>query len=94
MVEKFAIYIAAKVTSHPGLITIYTAYHPEKLITEISILLQIKHTHAFSFETLDFLFVPEYSAPGENIYCRQTWEYNFCCQNCACRLSCSLRPAI
>jgi hypothetical protein len=48
-------YIADKVTSHPGLITMYTAYHPEKLITEISILLQIKRTPAFLFEGLDFV---------------------------------------
>jgi hypothetical protein len=29
IVGKFAMYIAGNVTSHPGLITIYTAYHPE-----------------------------------------------------------------
>jgi hypothetical protein len=62
------VYIAGKVTSHTGLITMYTAYHPEKLITEISILLQIKRTTAFSLENVDFLFVPEYSTPGKNTY--------------------------
>jgi hypothetical protein len=30
IVRKFPMYIAGKVTSHNGLITIYTAYHPEK----------------------------------------------------------------
>jgi hypothetical protein len=61
-------YIAGKVTSHPGLITIYTAYRPERLITEISILLQIKRTFPFSFERLDILFVPEYSAPSKIVF--------------------------
>jgi hypothetical protein len=68
IVEKFAMYIAGKVTYHPGLLTIYTNYQPENLITEIYILLQIKRTPAFSLESLDFLFVPEYTAPGKNIY--------------------------
>jgi len=61
-------YIGGKVTSHPNLIIIYTAYHPQRLSPEIANLLQITHTPAFSLESLDFLFVPYYSRPGENIY--------------------------
>jgi len=61
-------YIGCKVTSHPNLITIYTAYHPQKLSSEIAVLLQITHTPAFSLESLDFVFVPYYYRPGKNIY--------------------------
>ena len=64
---QFAMYIGGKVTSHPNLITIYTAYHPQKLPPEIAVLLQITHTPAFSLESLDFLFIPYYSRPGDNI---------------------------
>jgi len=68
IVGQFAMYIGGKVTSHPNLITIYTAYHPQKLYSEIAVLLQITHTSAFSFESLDFVFVPYYYRHGENIY--------------------------
>ena len=54
--------------SQPNLITIYMAYHPQKLSPEIAVLLQIHHTPAFSPKNLDFLFVPYYSKPGDNIY--------------------------
>jgi hypothetical protein len=67
-IGEFAMYIAGKATSHPGLITIYAAYHPQKLASEIAVLLQITNTPAFSLQSLDFLFVPQYSTPGENIY--------------------------
>jgi hypothetical protein len=69
IVGQFAMYIGGKVTSQPNLITIYTAYHPQKLtLPEIAVLLQITYTPAFSIERLDFVFVPYYSRPGENIY--------------------------
>jgi len=68
IVGQFAMYIGGKVTSHPNLITIYTAYHPQKLSSEIAVLLQITHTPAFSLESLDLVFVPYYSRLGENIY--------------------------
>jgi hypothetical protein len=45
------LYQSEYTTSHPGLITMYTAYHPEKLTTEIAILLQIKRTSAFLVES-------------------------------------------
>jgi hypothetical protein len=62
-------YIGGKVTPHPNLITIYTAYYPQKLtLPEIAVLLQITNTPAFSLESLDFVFVPYYSRPDENIY--------------------------
>ena len=38
------------------------------LSSDISILLQLEHTSAFSFGTLHFLFNEEFSAPGKNIY--------------------------
>ena len=62
-------YIGGKVTSHPHLITIYTAYDLQKLFPEIAALLQITHTPAFPLENLDFLFFPYYSRPAENMYC-------------------------
>jgi len=61
-------YRGGKLTSHPDLITIYIAYHPQKLCPEISALLQISHIPAFSFEKLDFLFTPTYSRPGSNVF--------------------------
>jgi hypothetical protein len=67
IVGHFAMYMVGKVTSHPNLITIYTTYHPQKLSSEIAVLLQITNTHAFSLESLHFLFVPYYSRTGENI---------------------------
>jgi len=67
IVEQFVMYTGGKVTSHSNLITIYTAYNPQKLSPEIAVFLQITHTPAFSLESLDFLFVPYYR-PGENIY--------------------------
>ena len=68
IVGRFAMYIGGKVTSHPNLITIYMAYQPQNLTSEISVLLQITNTPAFSLESLDFVFVPYYSRPGDNIY--------------------------
>jgi len=53
-------YIGGKVTSHPELITIYTANHPQKLSPEITVLLQITHTPTFSLESLDFPFISYY----------------------------------
>ena len=47
-------YIGGKVTSHPNLITVYTAYHSQNLTSEIAVLLQITNTPAFSLESLDF----------------------------------------
>jgi hypothetical protein len=47
VVGQFAMYMGGKVTSHPNLITIHTAYHPQKLYHEIAVLLQINHTPAF-----------------------------------------------
>ena len=61
-------YIGDKLTSHPDLITIYIAYHPQKLCTEISALLQISPIPAFSFDKLDFLYIATYSRPGSNVF--------------------------
>ena len=68
IVGQCAMYIGSKVTSHPNLITIHTAYHPQKLSSKIAVLLQISHTPAFSLASLDFVFVSYYSRPGENIH--------------------------
>jgi len=46
-VGQLAMYIGGKVTSHPNLITINTAYHPQNLSPEIAFLVQITHTPAF-----------------------------------------------
>jgi hypothetical protein len=49
-------YVGGKLESHLDLVTIYIAYHPESLSPEISVLLQIQPTPAFSFESIDFLY--------------------------------------
>ena len=54
IVGDFAMYIGGKLTAHPDLINVYIAYHPQKLCPEISALLQLSPTPAFSFDKLDF----------------------------------------
>ena len=65
---RACLYIGGKPESHPELITMYIAYYPQKWYSDISVLLQLQHNHAFSFGSLDFLYMQEYSAPGKNIY--------------------------
>jgi len=67
IIAEFAMYIGGKLTSHPDLITIYIAYHPQKLCPEISALLQISTITVFSFDNLDFLYMPTYSRPVSNV---------------------------
>jgi len=59
------LYIGGKLVSRPDSITIYIACRPQKWSSDISVLLQIQHTTAFSLDSLDFLFVPECSIPGK-----------------------------
>jgi hypothetical protein len=54
IVGEFAMYRGGKLTSHPDLITIYIAYHPQKLCPEISALLQNSPIPAFSFDKLEY----------------------------------------
>ena len=61
-------YIGGILADHPGIITVYIAYHPQKLCPEISALLQISSTPAFSFDKLDFLYMPTYSRQGSNVF--------------------------
>jgi len=61
-------YIGGKLACHPDLITIYITYHPQKLCPEISALLQISPIPAFSFDKLDFLFMPTYTRPCSNVF--------------------------
>ena len=68
IVGDFAMYIGGKLTSYSDLITIYIAYHPQKLCPEISALLQISPIPAFSFDKLNFLYMATYSRPGSNAF--------------------------
>ena len=68
IVSDFAMYIGGILADHPGIITVYIAYHPQKLCPEISALLQISSTPAFSFDKLDFLYMPTYSRHGINAF--------------------------
>jgi len=68
IVGEFAIYIGGKLASHPNVTTIYITYHPQKLCPEISALLHICPVPAFSYDKLDFLFMPTYSKPGSNVF--------------------------
>ena len=67
-------YIAHKLASHSDLITIYIAYHPQKWSSDISVLLKMQHTPAFSLGSLHFLFVPNYSTPGKYNYYATSME--------------------
>jgi len=62
---EFALYIAGKLVSRPDSITIYVAYRTQKLSSDISALLQLLRTLAFSLGCLDFLLVPECSISGK-----------------------------
>ena len=64
---EFAMYINGKLVSRPDSITIYVAYHRQNFSSDISALLQLKRTLAFSFGCSDFLLVPECSMPGKII---------------------------
>jgi len=64
---EFVLYIGGKLVSQPDLIIIYIACHPQKWSSDISGLLQMQHTPAFSLESLDFLFFREYSITGKTI---------------------------
>jgi hypothetical protein len=68
IVGEYAMYIGRKLASHSDLITIYIAYHPQKLCPETSALLQISPIPAFSFDKLDFLFMPTYTRPCSNVF--------------------------
>jgi hypothetical protein len=68
IVGRFAMYVVGLLESHPDLITIYMAYHPEMLSPDIPILLQIQPTPVFSLDNLDFWFMPSYSRPGDNVF--------------------------
>ena len=50
IVGDFVMYLGGILSDHPGIITVYIAYHPQKLCPEISALLQISSTLAFSFD--------------------------------------------
>jgi hypothetical protein len=47
IVGEFALYVGGKLASHSDLITIYMAYHPQMLSSEITVLLQIEHAAVF-----------------------------------------------
>jgi hypothetical protein len=51
---EFAMCIAGKLVSRPDPITIYVAYHHQKLSSDIFALLQLQRTVAFSLVFLDF----------------------------------------
>ena len=65
---EFAMHIGGKLVSRPDLITIYIACHPQKWSLDISVLLQMQRTPAFSLGCLDLLFIPECSIPGKIIH--------------------------
>jgi len=67
IVGESAMYVGGKLASHSDLITIYMACH-RQMSPEITVLLQIEHTAAFSIKSLDFLFMPAYSSPGNNVH--------------------------
>lgn len=64
----YAMYLAGKLASQPDLITMYISYYPQEWTSDTSVLLQFRHTSAFCFGNLEFLYMQEYSAPGKNIY--------------------------
>ena len=68
IVGDYAMYIAGKLASPPDFLTIYVASSAQKSSNEISILLQKQRTAAFSYGSVDLLFMEKYSIPGSNIF--------------------------
>ena len=68
IVGDYAMYIAGKLASPSNFLTIYVAPPPQKSSNEIAILLQKQRTSAFSYGTVDLLFMDKYSIPGSNIF--------------------------
>jgi hypothetical protein len=52
---------------HPAVITVYIPRHQQNRSPDISIVLQFRRTLAFSFGSLDFLLLNDYTTP-EDIY--------------------------
>ena len=65
---EYPMYLAGKLESRPDLITIYMTYCHQKLSPDISVLLQLQHTLAFSLANWIFLYNQEFSAHGKNVY--------------------------
>ena len=87
IVGDFAVYIVGKLASPPNLLSIYVAYPPQKLSTETAILVQKQRTSAFSYGSVDLLFMEKYSIPGSNIfytarYGGKTAPVRFFCVDC------------
>jgi hypothetical protein len=83
IVGDFVVYSGGILSDHPGIITVYIAYHPQKLCPEISALLQISSTPSFSFDKLDFLYIPTYFRPGSNVF----YTVRFCNEITALRIA-------
>ena len=83
IVGDFVMYLGGILSDHPGIITVYIAYHPQKLCPEISALLQISSTPSFSFDKLDFLYIPTYFRPGSNVF----YTVRFCNEITALRIA-------
>jgi hypothetical protein len=67
IVGQYAMYVAGVLPFHPGIITIYIPRHQQHRSPDVSIVLQFQHTLAFSFKSLDFLLLTDYTTP-DNIY--------------------------
>jgi len=65
---EFAMYISGKLVCRPGSISIYIACHPQNWSSDISVLLKIHRTSAFSLDSLDILFFPECSIPSKMLH--------------------------
>jgi hypothetical protein len=68
IVGDYAMYIAGRLASPPNFLTIYIASTPQKLSDEIAILLQKQRNSAFSYSSLDLIFMEKYTIPGSNIF--------------------------
>jgi len=67
IVGDSAMYIAGKSSSQPEFLSIYIAYCAQNLSSDISVLLQIQYTEAFSLGSLVFFLEPLFFKPGEKI---------------------------
>ena len=68
IVGHYAMYVAGVLSFHPAVITVYIPRHQQNRSPDIAIVLQIQRTLAFSFGSLDFLLLNDYTTPEEIYY--------------------------
>ena len=65
---EYAVYRGGKLASRPDSIAIYIACHPQMWSSDIDVLWQEQLTPAFSMDSVEILYFPEWSIPGKLLH--------------------------